>query len=113
MIAKVEPLVNMGQITRVTVPLNLAFAVVAEFDDLTVGGLINGYGIEGSSHIYGLFSDTVVAYDFVLTDGRVVRATRDNEYFDIFYAIPYLLYLQGGPRFLQDEGRVEEAPRAF
>ncbi|KAM1090964.1 hypothetical protein EV2_018993 [Malus domestica] len=26
----------MGQITRVTVPLNLAFAVVAEFDDLTL-----------------------------------------------------------------------------
>ncbi|BBG94677.1 cell elongation protein / DWARF1 / DIMINUTO, partial [Prunus dulcis] len=89
MIAKVEPLVNMGQITRVTVPLNLALAVVAEFDDLTVGGLINGYGIEGSSHIYGLFSDTVVAYEIVLADGRVVRATKDNEYSDLFYAIPW------------------------
>ncbi|KAL0004967.1 hypothetical protein SO802_012528 [Lithocarpus litseifolius] len=89
MIAKVEPLVNMGQITRVTVPMNLALAVVAELDDLTVGGLINGYGIEGSSHIYGLFSDTVVAYEIVLADGRVVRATRDNEYSDLFYAIPW------------------------
>ncbi|KAL5993478.1 Delta(24)-sterol [Asimina triloba] len=89
MIAKVEPLVNMGQITRVTVPMNLALAVVAELDDLTVGGLINGYGIEGSSHIYGLFSDTVVAYEIVLADGRVVRATKDNEYSDLFYAIPW------------------------
>ena len=51
MIAKVEPLVNMGQITRATCPMNLTLAVVAELDDLTVGGLINGYGIEGSSHI--------------------------------------------------------------
>lgn len=89
MIARVEPLVNMGQITRVTVPMNLSLAVVAELDDLTVGGLINGYGIEGSSHIYGLFSDTVVAYEIVLADGCVVRATKDNEYSDLFYAIPW------------------------
>ncbi|XP_072989362.1 delta(24)-sterol reductase-like [Typha latifolia] len=89
MIAKVEPLVNMGQITRATVPMNLALAVVAELDDLTVGGLINGYGIEGSSHIYGLFSDTVVAMEVVLSDGRVVRATKDNEYSDLFYGIPW------------------------
>ncbi|GMH10911.1 hypothetical protein Nepgr_012752 [Nepenthes gracilis] len=89
MIARVEPMVNMGQITRVTVPMNLALAVVAELDDLTVGGLINGYGIEGSSHIYGLFSDTVVAYEIVLAGGRVVRATRDNEYSDLYYAIPW------------------------
>ncbi|PKU75870.1 delta(24)-sterol reductase [Dendrobium catenatum] len=89
MVAKVEPLVNMGQITRATVPMNLALAVVAELDDLTVGGLINGYGIEGSSHIYGLFSDTVVALEVVLSDGRVVRATKDNEYSDLFYAIPW------------------------
>lgn len=89
MIARVEPLVNMGQITRVTVPMNLSLAVVAELDDLTVGGLINGYGIEGSSHLYGLFSDTVVAYEIVLADGRLVRATKDNEYSDLFYAIPW------------------------
>ncbi|KAK4709899.1 hypothetical protein R3W88_004412 [Solanum pinnatisectum] len=89
MIAKVEPLVNMGQISRVTVPMNVSLAVVAELDDLTVGGLINGYGIEGSSHIYGLFSDTVVSYEVVLADGQVVRATKDNEYSDLFYAIPW------------------------
>lgn len=89
MVAKVEPLVNMGQISRATVPMNLALAVVAELDDLTVGGLINGYGIEGSSHIYGLFSDTVVALEVVLADGRVVRATKDNEFSDLFYAIPW------------------------
>ncbi|KAK1272697.1 Delta(24)-sterol reductase [Acorus gramineus] len=89
MIARCEPLVNMGQITRVTVPMNLSLAVVAELDDLTVGGLINGYGIEGSSHIYGLFYDTVVALEIVLADGRLVRATSDNEYSDLFYAIPW------------------------
>ncbi|KAF3341237.1 delta(24)-sterol reductase-like protein [Carex littledalei] len=89
MVARVEPLVNMGQITRYTCPMNLSLAVVAELDDLTVGGLINGYGIEGSSHLFGLFSDTVVAMEVVLADGRVVRATKDNEYSDLFYAIPW------------------------
>ncbi|GKB42684.1 delta(24)-sterol reductase, partial [Tanacetum coccineum] len=47
MVAKCEPLVTMGQLTRVTVPMNLALAVVPELDDLTVGGLINGSGLEG------------------------------------------------------------------
>ncbi|KAI5063493.1 hypothetical protein GOP47_0022040 [Adiantum capillus-veneris] len=89
MIAHVEPLVSMAQITRLTVPMNLSLAVVPELDDLTVGVLINGYGIEGSSNIYGLFSDTVVSYEIVLADGRLVKATADNEYADLFYAIPW------------------------
>ncbi|KAL7001514.1 Delta(24)-sterol [Sarracenia purpurea var. burkii] len=89
MIARVEPFVTMGQITRVTVPMNLALVVVAELDDLTIGGLINGYGIEGNSHIYGLFTDTIVSYEIILADGRVVRATKDNEYSDLFYAITW------------------------
>lgn len=89
LIARVEPLVNMGQITRLTVPMNLSLAVVPELDDLTVGGLINAYGIEGSSHIYGLFSDTIVSYEIVLADGKLVKATADNEYADLFYAIPW------------------------
>lgn len=89
MVARVEPLVKMGQLSRVTVPMNLAIAVVSELDDLTVGGLVNGYGIEGSSHIYGLFADTLVALEVILADGRVVRATKDNEYSDLFYAIPW------------------------
>uniref|UniRef100_M4DQP5 Delta(24)-sterol reductase n=1 Tax=Brassica campestris TaxID=3711 RepID=M4DQP5_BRACM len=77
------------EISRVTVPMNLSLAVVAELDDLTVGGLINGYGIEGSSHVHGLFTDTVEAYEIVLAGGELVRATRDNEYSDLFYAIPW------------------------
>ncbi|XP_065018948.1 delta(24)-sterol reductase [Musa acuminata AAA Group] len=88
-VVKVEPLVTMGQLSRITVPMNLALPVVSELNDLTVGGLINGYGIEGSSHIYGLFSDTLVSLEVVLADGKVVRATKDNEYSDLFYAIPW------------------------
>ncbi|KAJ0968962.1 hypothetical protein J5N97_021839 [Dioscorea zingiberensis] len=89
MVARVEPLVTMGQLSRITVPMNLALAVVSELDDLTIGGLVNGYGIEGSSHIYGLFADTLISLEVVLADGRVVWATKDNEYSDLFYAIPW------------------------
>ncbi|CAN6273865.1 unnamed protein product [Urochloa humidicola] len=89
MVVKVEPLVSMGQLTKVTCPMNLSLAVAPEFDDLTVGGLINSYGISGNSHIYGLFSDTVVAMEVVLADGRVVRATKDNEHSDLFYGMPW------------------------
>eukprot|EP00850_Spirogloea_muscicola_P014972 SM000111S18795 [mRNA] locus=s111:219051:223451:+ [translate_table: standard] len=89
LVARVEPLVSMGQLSKVTVPLGCALAVVPELDDLTIGGLINGYGIEGSSHIYGLFTDSVIAYEIVLADGRLVRATKDNEFADLFYAIPW------------------------
>ena len=78
MIARCEPLVNTGQISRVSVPMNLAFVVVAELDVL-IGGLINGYGIEGSSHSYGLFSDTVVAYEIILADGQLVKAQQYTE----------------------------------
>ncbi|KAI5383757.1 ABC transporter G member 7 [Lathyrus oleraceus] len=40
MIARVEPLVNMAKITRVTVPMDPALAVVAELDHLTDGPLV-------------------------------------------------------------------------
>ncbi|KAF5796103.1 putative delta(24)-sterol reductase [Helianthus annuus] len=58
MIIKYESLVNMTQITRAMVPMNLALAVVLELGDLTVGGLINGSGLEGRSHTYLVFSQT-------------------------------------------------------
>jgi Delta24-sterol reductase len=89
MVARVEPLVSMAQITKATCPMNLSLAVAPELDDLTVGGLINGYGISGSSHVYGLFSDTVVSMEVVLADGQVVRATMDNEHSDLFYGMPW------------------------
>lgn len=34
-----------------------------------------GTGIESSSHIYGLFQHTCVAYELVLADGSLVRCS--------------------------------------
>ncbi|CAM6099707.1 unnamed protein product [Calypogeia fissa] len=86
---KAEPMLVMSQVSSATLPLGLAPAVLPELDDLTVGGVINGYGIEGSSHIYGLFAETCTAFEIVLADGRMVRATSENEYADLFRAIPW------------------------
>lgn len=87
-IVRVEPRVNMGQLTRFLTPRGWTIPIVAELDDLTVGGLILGYGIESSAHKYGLFGDTVRAAEVVLADGSVVRAS-PTENADLFYALPW------------------------
>lgn len=56
---------------------------------LLLGGLIMGTGIESSSHIYGLFQHTCVAYELVLADGSLVRCSpvREKCYFAIIYNV--------------------------
>lgn len=87
-VIRVEPRVNMGQITRELNPRGYSLPVVAELDDLTVGGLLLGYGIESSSHKYGLFADTVLSAEVVLADGSVVKAS-PTENADLFRALPW------------------------
>lgn len=86
---KVEPLVNMGQLSRYLIPRGYTLQVTPELDELTAGGLLMGFGIESSSHIYGLFQEICVEYEVVLGDGKVVLARADNEYSDLFYALPW------------------------
>ena len=66
----VEPMCTMGQISYNLLPLGWTLPVVPELDDLTVGGLIAGVGIETSSHKYGLFQHICISYEIVLPDGR-------------------------------------------
>ena len=37
----------------------------------------------------GLYQEAVAAYEVVLGDGSLVRATRDNEYSDLYYCLPW------------------------
>lgn len=87
-VVRVEPRVNMAQLTRRLVRQGWTLPVVPELDDLTVGGLILGYGIEASSHKYGLFADTMIAAEVVLGDGRVVWCSREQNP-DLFHALPW------------------------
>jgi len=85
---RVEPLVTCGQLTHALLPLGWTAAVLPELDDLTVGGLIMGFGIESSSHKYGLFQHICESYEIILPGGEVVVCSK-TENPDLFYAIPW------------------------
>ncbi|XP_071953466.1 delta(24)-sterol reductase-like isoform X2 [Antedon mediterranea] len=87
-VVTVEPLVTMGQISATLNPLGWTLPVLPELDDLTVGGLIMGVGIESSSHKHGLFQHTCLAYEIILADGSVVNCSKDENP-DLFYSIPW------------------------
>ncbi|XP_045160263.2 delta(24)-sterol reductase-like [Mercenaria mercenaria] len=87
-VVRVEPLASMGQLTAMLNPMGWTIPVLPELDDLTVGGLIMGVGIETSSHKVGLFQHCCVGYELVLADGSVVKCSKD-ENSDLFYAVPW------------------------
>jgi len=83
-----EPMVTMGQITHSLNRLGFTLPVVPELDDLTVGGLTCGVGIEGSSHKHGLFTHTCSMYEIVNAEGELIRCTA-TENPELFRAIPW------------------------
>nr|XP_045626096.1 delta(24)-sterol reductase-like isoform X2 [Procambarus clarkii] len=88
MTVRCEPLVTMGQLTRALIDVGWTIPVVPEMDDLTIGGLVMGTGIETSSHKMGLFQHTCVAYELVVADGSVIICS-ENENRDLFYSVPW------------------------
>ena len=84
----VEPMVNMGQITAALKPLGWTLAVVPELDALTVGGLINGFGVESSSHKYGLFQYICESFEIVTATGELLQCSQ-HENSEMYYAIPW------------------------
>jgi len=89
MTVKVEPMVSVGDITRYLVPKGYTLAVTLEIADATLGGLAMGVGMTTYSHKVGLYQECVEAYEVVLGDGSLVRATKDNEYSDLYHCLPW------------------------
>ena len=85
---RVEPLASMGQVSRTLIARGWILPVVPELDDLTVGGLIMGFGVETSSHKYGLFQYICESFDIVTAEGKLLHcsATENSE---LFYLIPW------------------------
>lgn len=83
-----EPLATMGQLTALLLPLGWTLPVVPELDDLTVGGLLMGFGVETSSHKYGLFQHICVSMDIVTAEGVVLHCS-EQQNADIFYMLPW------------------------
>ena len=57
-------------------------------DDLTAGGLVNGFGVETSSHKYGLIQHTCTRFEVVVANGDAVTCTK-TERPELFSAIPW------------------------
>ncbi len=87
-LVRVEPLVTMGQISRSLIPRGWTLPVVPELDTLTVGGLIMGFGVETSSHKYGLFQHICESFEIVTAEGKLVKCS-SSENADLFYQIPW------------------------
>lgn len=87
-VVRLEPLVNMGQLTRYLVPRGWALEIMVEMEDLTVGGLVMGTGMETSCHRHGLIHETVVSYEMVLPDGSLRQVTRESDP-ALFHALPW------------------------
>jgi Delta24-sterol reductase len=82
----VEPRVTMEELAKAALKDGMVVPVIPEFKGITVGGAIMGGGLESASHRYGLFSDNCLAYEILLGDGSIIKATPD-EHADLFYGI--------------------------
>ena len=85
---RVEPGVTCGELSRKLLPLGWTLQVLPELEELTVGGLVMGFGIETSSHKYGLFQHTCIEFEVVLPSGEVAICN-EKENVDLFRAIPW------------------------
>ena len=87
MTVSVEPNITIGLLNRFLVSQGVTLPVVPELDNLTIGGLVAGGGIESTSHKYGLFHHTATEFEVVVGSGDVV-VCNEHQNTDYFHAIP-------------------------
>ncbi len=87
-LVRVEPGVRIGELNDQLIAKGWMLPVVPELDDLTVGGLVMGGGLESTSHKHGFFQYTCKAFEVVLPDGTVITCT-ENEHADLYASIPW------------------------
>merc|ERR1712159_397815 len=78
----------MGMLTAFLVPKGYALAIHVEMESITVGGLVNGFGMETNSHTVGFFQESCLEYEIVSQDG-VVRTVNKHTDPEFFYAVPW------------------------
>jgi len=74
----VEGQVTLGKLCKEALTAGMMPKVVPEFETFTVAGLVNGLGIETSSHRHGVFPASVVELEVVLGNGEVRVVTADG-----------------------------------
>ena len=73
--ARVEGQVLIGDLSKATLTHGLVPAVVPEFRKFTIAGLINGEGIQSSSHRHGLFTRTVQSMEVLIASGETIEVS--------------------------------------
>ena len=84
----VEGSTRYEDLVAATLPHRTMPAVVPQLKTITVGGAAAGVGIEATSFRHGLVHDTLLEYDVLLADGRIVTCTPANEHRDLFFGFP-------------------------
>ena len=82
----IEPGITFDNLCQHLLPLGLLPLVIPEFKNITVGGAIQGLGVESSSFKYGLFEDSVISVDVVVGNGEIIQATSSSSS-DLFFAM--------------------------
>jgi len=85
---EVEGLTTYETVVRHCLAQGFLPLVAPELKHITVGGATVGIGIESTCFRYGFVHDGLVEADVLLPAGKIVTARADNEYADLFDALP-------------------------
>jgi len=85
---EVEGLATYETVVRACLAQGFLPLVAPELKHITVGGATVGIGIESTCFRYGFVHDGLVEADVLLPSGKIVTARADNEYADLFNALP-------------------------
>jgi FAD/FMN-containing dehydrogenase len=85
---EVEGLTTFEAIVSYTLPRGFLPLVAPELKHITIGGATVGIGIESTCFRYGFVHDSLIEADVLLPDGNIVTCTADNNYSDLFFALP-------------------------
>ena len=83
-----EGMTTIEQLLQVTLKHGLIPKVSPELKHITIGGAIVGIGIESSCFLHGFFHDNMIEAEVLLPSGEVVVCSRENDYSDLFHALP-------------------------
>ena len=86
--ARVGGMTTYEDLCDATLRHGLMPLVVPQLKTITLGGAVTGLGIESTSLRNGMPHESVTEMEILTGDGRVVRATADNEHADLFRGFP-------------------------
>ena len=86
--AEVEGLATYETVVRHCLAHGFLPLVAPELKHITVGGATVGIGIESTCFRYGFVHDGLIEADVLLPGGDIVTCRADNEYADLFRALP-------------------------